>query len=92
MSNRRIHDLAVDVRAMRVRGCLFIYFFFTVLNKLRNYIQANGDQNSSFITTLVWRTWFVCVAKMGVLTLSLEWADSPTGSWIALEMLRLEPT
>lgn len=54
-----------------VSGVAF-FFFFAVLNKLRNYIQADGDQNISFITTLVWRTWFVCVAKIGFLTLSLQ--------------------
>lgn len=55
-----------------VSGVAFFFFFLTVLHKLRNYIQADGDQNVSFVTTLVWRTWFLCVAKMGFLTLSLE--------------------
>lgn len=69
MSARRIHGLAVSVRAASECQGLLSFFSFSVMKKLS--IQGDGDQNISFVTRLVWRTWFVYVANMGFLILNL---------------------
>lgn len=74
MSSTRVRGLAGRVRA--ASECPELLSFFSVLNKWRNCIQADGDHEISFVRRLVCRTWFEYVAKVGYLILTLERADS----------------
>lgn len=55
---------------------LLSFFFFSVLDKQRNCIQADGDREINCVTRLVCRTWFrYHVAEMADLILNLRQAD-----------------
>ena len=55
---------------------LLSFFFFSVLDKPRNCIQADGDRKINCVTRLVCRTWFrYHVAEMADLILNLRQAD-----------------
>lgn len=78
MSSTSVHGFAGGPGWGAASECqeLLSFFFFSVLNKQRNCIQADGDRKINCVTRLVCRTWFwYYVAEMAALILNLRQAD-----------------